>query len=98
MTAFDLPADLVDLQRRFYEMDARCEAIGRTHPRPTDVGAGLAVISAEQHTELAAARAERLEVVEALNDHDWWASVTPADRAAAKAALRQASGGPPVQG
>jgi hypothetical protein len=86
---FDFPADLVDAQRAFLKLEARCEEIAATHPRPTDVAAGRAEIIPEQHAELAAARAELLRLAEVLAYHEWWS--TTADRTAAKRALREAA-------
>lgn len=89
MADFDIPADLLDLQRSWYRVDARCEKIASSLPRAVDVVAGVAEPSSEQQAELAAARAERLRVTEALQDHDWWTTMD--DRLAAKAALRDAA-------
>lgn len=66
MADFDIPADLVDLQRAWY-------AAGAAAPTP------------EQEAELTAAREERLQLTEAIHDHDWWSTVD--DRLGAKAAL-----------
>ena len=67
----------------------RVNDIGRSHPRPTEVAAGKADITPEQHAELAQARAELLRLAEVLTYHEWWSTVS--DRTAAKAALRVAA-------
>lgn len=91
MADFDFPADLLDLQRAWYAADARCEEASAALPPARDVAAGVAEPTAEQQSELAEARAERLRVTEALQDHGWWASVGTKHKLAAKAALRVAA-------
>ncbi|WP_329243118.1 hypothetical protein OG417_45340 [Actinoallomurus sp. NBC_01490] len=86
---FRIPGDLIAAQRAYYMAEARCEQIFSAHPRPTDIAAGRAEITDEQRVELAAARGERLRLVEALNDHPWWATVD--NRLRAKQALRTAA-------
>lgn len=88
MADYDFPPDLLDLQRAWYAADARCEEISASLPRAADVVAGTAP-TGEQQDKLAAARAERLRLTEALQGHDWWTTVD--DRLAAKAALRKAA-------
>lgn len=89
MADYDFPPDLLDLQRAWYAADARCEEISAALPRAADVVSRHAAPAAEQEAELAEARAERLRLTQALQDHTWWATVD--DRLAAKAALRLAA-------
>lgn len=90
MADFDFPADLLDLQRAWYGADARCEEAGAALPPARDVAAGVAEPTAQQQAELAEARAERLRITEALQDHGWWATVEAKHKLEAKAALRVA--------
>lgn len=79
MATYDIPPDLIELKRAFKAAHARCERIGATHPPAVEVAAGTAVVSAEQHAELAEARAERLRIVEELHAHVWWETVDSRD-------------------
>lgn len=88
---FDFPADLLALQRAWYAADARCEEAGAALPPARDVAAGVAAPTAEQQAELAEARAERLRITEALQEHGWWPTVKAKHKLAAKAALRAAA-------
>lgn len=69
MAEYEPPQDLIELQCRFFELDAACETL--------------------EGDELAAARAERLEVVMAKHAHPWWGTVE--SRYQADMALRQAA-------
>jgi hypothetical protein len=89
MADFDFPADLLELQCRWYLVDARCVDVSASLPPARDVVAGIAEASPEQEDELAAVRAERLAVAEALQGHGWWRTVEAKHRLAAKAALRE---------
>jgi hypothetical protein len=89
VTALEIPADLVAAQRAFLEAEARCAAMVRDHPRPTDVAAGRAHITAEQQAEFARVMEEQRSLAEQLNDY--WASVEPEKRTAGRAALREAA-------
>jgi hypothetical protein len=89
VTNFDIPGDLVDLQRAWYAADARCDELAAALPSALDVVAGTAAPTPEQEAELAEARAERLRLTEELQGHGWWAAVD--DKLAAKAALRKAA-------
>jgi hypothetical protein len=88
---FDIPVDLVELQRAWYAADVRCQEISVVLPRAADVVAGVAEPTGQQRDELTAARAERLRLSEALQGHGWWADVEPEHRLEAKAALRDAA-------
>jgi hypothetical protein len=72
---FLVPGDLIATQRAFRQTETRCEQIGATHPRAVDIAAGLARITDEQRAELAGARQERLQLVEALQNHPWWGDI-----------------------
>lgn len=85
MATFDFPADLLDLQRRFDVLDARCGEVAAALPSAADVVAGVAEPTGAQREELARVRAERLDVAERLQTHPWWETV---NRLEAKAALR----------
>lgn len=89
MTAEEFPADLVDLQRSFLAAEARCTQIADSHPKPTDVAAGRAEITDEQHTEFSHAMNEAAELARQLEAH--WATVPPEQRTKARAALREAA-------
>lgn len=91
MADFDIPADLLELQRAWYAADARCQEISAALPRSADVAAGVAEPTPGQRDELAAARAERLRLTETLLEHGWWATVEKKHRLPAKAALREAA-------
>lgn len=91
MADFDFPPDLVELQRAWYTEDARCEEIAASLPSAADVAAGLVEPTSQQRTQLDAARAERLRLTEALQDHSWWTTVEGKHRLEAKAALRDAA-------
>ncbi|MEV4078361.1 hypothetical protein [Nonomuraea fuscirosea] len=88
---FLIPGGLIATQRAFYQSVARCVRIGATHPRPTDIAAGLAEITDEQRNELAGARGERLSLVKALQSHPWWDGVS--NRYQAQLALYAAAKG-----
>lgn len=91
MSDYNFPPDLLELQRAFFAADARCEDIAATHPRAVDIAAGEAALSEDQREKLEQARAERLRLVEALQDHGWWSTVAGVQ--AARAELRKAARG-----
>ncbi|MDB4872906.1 MAG: hypothetical protein JWL97_3910 [Gemmatimonadales bacterium] len=86
---FTFPDGVLAAQTAFLVAEARCAAMVRTHPRPTDVAAGRAQISDEQHAEFAAAMEEQRRLAEQLEAY--WASVEPEKRTAGRAALREAA-------
>lgn len=81
----NIPTDLVKLQRDFLDADALCEKIAASHPRPTEIAAERAQVTAEQQAELAKARAGRLAAMDKLHAHPWWAGQE--NRAQARLAL-----------
>lgn len=85
--AYDFPPDLLDLQRAFLTLDARCQEISAGLPTASDIIAGTPV----DFGELDKARAERLNIVEALSAHPWWETLDKGDRGNAKTALRAAA-------
>lgn len=91
MADFDIPADLIELQRAWYGADARCEEAGAALPPARDVATGVAEPTAQQQAKLAETRAERLRITEALQEHGWWATVDTKHKLEAKAALRVAA-------
>jgi|GEM_PF-2849627 len=85
----EIPADLLDLQRAFYEADARVQEVADAMPSPVAVLAGEAEVSEGQREELAAARAERLRIVDELYRHPWFTTVD--DPHKARMALQKAA-------
>jgi hypothetical protein len=67
-----VPEELVRLQLAFLRADAECERVSAALPSSLDVVAGLATIDNQQRFDLETARAERLAVVLAKNEHPWW--------------------------
>lgn len=72
MADYAFPDDLLDLQKRFYVLDAECEQLAET-------GSDEA---------LDARRAERMDVVMALHRHTWFEGREHQDAGAARQALR----------
>ena len=70
-----VPEDLVRLQLGFLRADAECMRVSAGLPSSLDIAAGLAVIDDRQRFDLDTARAERLAIVLAKNDHPWWSCV-----------------------
>jgi hypothetical protein len=60
-------------------------------PSSLDIAAGTATITDKERTELAAARAKRLDLLDAINRHAWWGSVE--DRNAASIELHEKARG-----
>ena len=87
MGDFDFPPDLVELQREFFAADARCYEIADALPSPMAIVGGADV----DFTELNAARAERLAIMDRLLAHPWFDSLEPSKRNAARNALRAAA-------
>ncbi len=87
MADFDIPADLLDLQRAFYAADAECERIGNALPSSTEIYRGADV----DWTLLDQARAKRMEILDRLHAHPWFDSLEDSRRSAARIALRAAA-------
>lgn len=65
----DFPQDLIDAQRAYYAAEAEVERVTNALPSSVDVVAGTATFTDKQRAELAAARAERLRLVDILYRH-----------------------------
>jgi hypothetical protein len=89
MPEFDLPSDLIELQREFLALDATCERLSASLPSNLAVLEGEAEPDLQGQAELEEARTNRLRVVEEVNAHPWWSGVP--DRHAAWMALRKAA-------
>jgi hypothetical protein len=87
----DVPPELVALRRAFDQADQECERIGATFPRAVDIAAGIAEPTPEQRDALIAARAERLRILEEIQQHPWWATLN--DQRVGREALRAAARG-----
>lgn len=87
----EFPADLLQAQRDYYAADAEVERLASALPSSLDVVVGAAVVSDEQRAELTAARARRLDLVDLLYGHEYWAEVD--DQHAARMALQKAARG-----
>jgi hypothetical protein len=88
---FDFPAELVDLQRRFYEAGAECARISATFPPGPAIAAGDAQISDEQHALRDAAHERWLQIAEQLLDHEWFKKLERPERLKARYALQAAA-------
>lgn len=88
---FDVPGDLIALQRERDERFAALEAFSNSLPKAADIVAGLAVITDEQRERLNAERANCTRLAKELLAHPWW----PKDATihAARAALLKAARG-----
>ncbi|MGA4989845.1 hypothetical protein [Nonomuraea bangladeshensis] len=91
MADYDLPDDLIAAQKAFYAAEARCQELVDAEPAATAVVALEAEISDEQRRALADAREQRLQLVETLHRHPFWATVDTSDRIKVQAALRKAA-------
>lgn len=91
VTELELPDDLLLAQRDYYAADVEVQEITNRLPSSLDIVTGEAEIADEQRTELAAARAKRLDLVDAINRHPWWETVE--DRNAARIELQKAARG-----
>jgi glutamate formiminotransferase len=88
--ADEIPADLIDAQRAYYEADRRVQEVTDALPSPQEVLEGAQ--TEEQGEELAQVREERLTALEALNRHPWWEQdEQKRDRHAAWMALQKAA-------
>ncbi|WP_436759312.1 hypothetical protein [Streptosporangium sp. V21-05] len=91
MADYEIPEDLIEAQRAFYEADERVQAATDAMPSSVAVLAREAAVSEEQREELAAARAERLRLVDVLYRHPWFQTVD--DPHKARMALQKAARG-----
>lgn len=91
MADYELPQDLIDAQKAFYAAEERCQELVDAEPSPVSVAALEAELSDEQRQALAAAREERLQAVEALHRHPFWATVEVGDKMKVQAKLREAA-------
>jgi hypothetical protein len=87
---YEFPADLLDLQRRFLEADARCGELSSRLPSATElVASGTSASDYPDYPGLQEARAKRLKLALELARHEWLAEHP--DRVEAKKALRKAA-------
>jgi hypothetical protein len=91
MADYMLPEDLIEAKRAFYTAEARCQELVDAEPSPTAIIALEAEISDEQREALAAAREERLQIVEQIHRHPFWAGVEAGDKMKVQAQLRNAA-------
>lgn len=91
MADYELPDDLIEAQRAFYEAEKRCQELVDAEPAPTAIAALEAELSDEQRQALAAAREERLQAVEVLHRHRFWRDVQAGDKMKVQAKLREAA-------
>ncbi|MER6581825.1 hypothetical protein [Nonomuraea sp. NPDC001023] len=91
MADYELPQDLIDAQKAFYEAEARCAELVAAEPSPVSVAALEAELSDEQRQTLATAREERLQIVERIHRHPFWKDVEAGDRTKVQARLREAA-------
>ncbi|GAA3086237.1 hypothetical protein [Streptosporangium carneum] len=89
MSEYEFPETLIAAQRAYWAADAHAQEVTDALPSSIAVLAGEAEVSEEQRERLAEARERRLEALEALNRHPWWATVD--GRHAAWKALQQAA-------
>lgn len=87
MADFDFPADLVDLERRFLELDAACEAEARRLPSAAEIVESTAV----DFGPLRELRARRLEIAQRIQRHSWWETTDKGQMVQARSALRAAA-------
>ncbi|GAA2657666.1 hypothetical protein GCM10010412_028520 [Nonomuraea recticatena] len=87
MADFDVPADLLELERDFLQLDDRCGKISAALPSPLAVLEGKADPDPEGQADLLEARSERLRIVEQIHRHPWWGGVS--NRYDASMALRR---------
>jgi len=93
MADYDLPQDLIEAKKAFYADEARCQELVDAEPSPTAIVALEAEISDEQRQALAEAREHRLQLVETIHRHPFWATVEAGDRMKVQAQLRKAAQG-----
>ncbi|MFI7691814.1 hypothetical protein ACIBQ6_22285 [Nonomuraea sp. NPDC049655] len=91
MADHELPVDLIEAQRAFYRAEERCAELVAAEPSPVAVAALEAELSDEQRQALAAAREERLQIVERIHRHPFWKDVEAGDRIKVQARLREAA-------
>lgn len=91
MSTYDFPSDLIEIQRDYQGVDARVHEIADALPSSVDIIQGRAEQDPALDAALTAARAERLNLLEALIGHSWWRRVD--DVPAAKLELRKAAAG-----
>jgi hypothetical protein len=91
MADYELPEDLIEAQRAFYAAEARCAELVAAQPSPVSVAALEAEVGDEQRQALAAAREERLQIVERLHRHPFWSTVDAGDKMKVQAKLREAA-------
>jgi hypothetical protein len=86
---FEVPGDLIALQREWDTAQARLEAFSGSLPKAADIVAGRASISDEQRARLEAERANCVRLAKEKLAHPWW----PKDAAihAARAAVLKAA-------
>ncbi|MEV0830924.1 MULTISPECIES: hypothetical protein [Streptosporangiaceae] len=91
MADYEFPDDLLAAQRAYYKADEHVQEATDEMPSSVDVLAGEAQVSQEQRDELAAARTARLDALDILNRHPFWAAMD--NRHAAWMALQKAARG-----
>ncbi|MEU4576591.1 hypothetical protein [Nonomuraea sp. NPDC023979] len=91
MTAYEPPADLLDLRKAFVATEAQLANLRQAHPSPTAIAAGEAELTDEQRVEWAAALDESRRLAEEIHRHSWWATVD--NRHSAWMALQSAAVG-----
>ncbi|MEV8639435.1 hypothetical protein AB0395_48080 [Streptosporangium sp. NPDC051023] len=89
MADYEFPDDLLAAQRAYYTADARVQEVTDALPSSQEILEGF--MTDEQRAELAEVREARLQALEALNNHPWWA--TADNRHAAWMALQKAAKG-----
>ncbi|GAA1264398.1 hypothetical protein Psi02_64230 [Planotetraspora silvatica] len=89
MADYDIPSDLLDLQRAYFAADQRVQESGEGFPSAIDIANQEAEISDEQRSALIEARAARLDLVSELYRHPWFDTVDNTHEA--RMALRKAA-------
>lgn len=85
----DFPPDLIEIQRQYAAVDARVQELRAQEPSGPAIARGHADIPESLRAAVDAARAERLQLVEALVEHSFWSEVQKDKRIEAKQELRK---------
>lgn len=100
MAGYDIPQDLIDLQKAFWAADNHAAQLVAGLPLGVDIAAGEAEIPDETRKLVDEARRERSRLVAELYGHPWFETVNRVEpahealREAAKAGLPPVADGP----
>jgi hypothetical protein len=83
------PENLVKLRQTFDALDQQCERLAAALPRAEEVVANPELGAGPQWDEWLHTRAERLAVLEQMQQHEWWGRLK--DQRAGREALRAAA-------